>query len=316
MNNSNPLVSVILPVFNAQNTILDALNSIVAQTYTNIEIIVINDGSSDASEQLIKSINDFRIKYVVNDSNKGLIYTLNRGLQMAKGKYIARMDADDFSLPSRLEKQVEVMEANPDVVVCGCDIELFGNVKSHRCRSTLKMLDSSGLKQLLVKVPCFAHPTVMMRKSVLDSNQIQYDYNYLHAEDYKLWIDLAPLGNFYMIPLPLLKYRISDTQITKASNKKQIDTARRCRKLYISRYIGDSIATNIEKHGVSLSTLKLIKRIESSNKYLLDVLYLSFRHYSFQLVAYYIFSFDCFRLGGTTFLQFMKRVLIGTNSYL
>lgn len=310
----NPLVSIILPVYNAQKTIKEALLSIVNQTYRNIEIIIINDGSYDNSKSIIKSINDERICYYDNDGNKGIIYSLNRAINIAKGEYIARMDADDISLPLRVERQVSIMENNPQIAVCGCNIELFG-VTDNKKKSTLQMLNSNGLKSLLVKVPCFAHPTVMIRKSVLDENNLCYDQEYLHAEDYKLWIDMAKAGDFYMIKEKLFKYRISNTQITQPSNIKQIETAKRCRLLYIDRFIGKHYADSIAEEGVSLSLIKSIKKV-SSNKFLLDVLYLSFSRYSLEIVLYYLFSLDCFRLGRRTFLQFFKRVFLSPNPYL
>lgn len=308
-----PLVSIILPVYNAQETIKDALLSIINQTYRNIEVIIINDGSHDNSELIIKSVKDERIFYYNNDGNKGLIYTLNRAVHLANGKYIARMDADDISLPLRIEKQVSIMENNLEIVVCGCNIELFGDV--NRKYSTLQMLDSNGLKSLLAKVPCFAHPTVMIRKSIIDDNNFSYDYKYLHAEDYKLWIDLAIVGEFYMIKEKLLKYRISNTQITRSSNIVQIETARKCRLLYIERFVGKQYANKIMREGISLSLIKSIRKI-SSNKFLLDVLYLSFQKYSIDVILYYLFSLDCVRLGKRTFLQFFKRVLLSSNPYL
>ena len=120
------LISVVLPAYNVQDTIGESIDSILSQTFTDFELIIINDGSQDNTEEVIHAYSDKRIRYYRNEKNEGLIYTLNRGLDLAQGKYIARMDADDVSLPTRFEKQVKVMEESPNIVVCGTQIILFG----------------------------------------------------------------------------------------------------------------------------------------------------------------------------------------------
>lgn len=119
------LISVVLPAYNVQDTIGESIDSILSQTFTDFELIIINDGSQDNTEEVIHAYSDKRIRYYRNEKNEGLIYTLNRGLDLAQGKYIARMDADDVSLPTRFEKQVKVMEESPNIVVCGTQIILL-----------------------------------------------------------------------------------------------------------------------------------------------------------------------------------------------
>ena len=119
------LVSVILPAYNAQDTIAESIDSILNQSFRDFELIVINDGSTDATEKVIAQYDDSRIRYFANPGNQGLIYTLNRGLELSQGKYIARMDADDISLPARFEKQVRILEEHPEIIVCGPLIKVF-----------------------------------------------------------------------------------------------------------------------------------------------------------------------------------------------
>src|ERR1700681_1475187 len=114
-----PLVSVVLPVYNGERYLTQSINSILFQTYSNWELIIINDGSSDNTENLILNYPDKRIKYISNDGNKGIIYSLNKGLEKAKGEFIARLDADDVALPFRIEKQVEFLTENTDYAMCG-----------------------------------------------------------------------------------------------------------------------------------------------------------------------------------------------------
>ena len=109
---SKPLVSVLMAVYNGEKYLLEAIESILNQTYTNFEFLIINDGSTDSTEEIILSYSDQRIRYIKNEQNLKLIASLNKGLDLAKGKYIARMDADDISLPDRLEKQVNFLERN------------------------------------------------------------------------------------------------------------------------------------------------------------------------------------------------------------
>ena len=110
----NPLVSILMPVYNSEKYLREAIKSILNQTFTNFELIIINDGSTDNSLKIIKSFKDNRIKIIKNKGNLGLIKTLNKGIDLAQGKYIARMDADDIAMPKRLEKQIAFFNENPD----------------------------------------------------------------------------------------------------------------------------------------------------------------------------------------------------------
>lgn len=305
----SPLVSVLMPVYNAQETVIESLNSIINQTYQNLEIIVINDGSSDESERLVRSLTDKRITIYANDTNRGIIKTLNRGLQLARGKYIARMDADDISLPTRIEEEVKLMEQHPEVVVCGTDIELFSDTGRKLPKPFLVSGDSRELKSRLAVATCFAHPSVIIRKSVLDKHRLAYDSNYLHAEDYKMWLDLSPYGEFHFIRKKLLRYRISDTQISQRANAGQMESTNRCRLLYVERNLGKAVAERIKQEGVTLPLIEEVRK-QTANRYLLELLYLSLPHYGGREVRCYIASSDCFRLGWAVFLRFMKRLLL------
>lgn len=123
-------VSILLPVYNAESTIRETIDSILNQTYTDFDVVIINDGSSDNSEQTILEYKDERIHYYKNESNRGLIYTLNRGIELCKGEYIARIDADDIMLPTRLEEQIKFMEEHPAIIASGSAvIKFFPNGK-------------------------------------------------------------------------------------------------------------------------------------------------------------------------------------------
>lgn len=268
-----PIVSIILPAYNAECTIKESIQSIVNQTFRDWELIVINDGSSDNTEKVIQSFQDPRIIYVRNECNKGLIYTLNRGLDMANGKYIARMDADDISLPNRIEKQVQFMDSRRDVIISGTQIELFGNERKKYPKRKLPTRDKD-LKNLLAVTSCFAHPTIIIRKSVLRDNNIHYDYHFKDAEDYNMWIDLMPYGKFANLDEILLRYRISNSQITRPSNKQQIKSSILCKKKYLSQYLSKDMINRIFEIPIDISTIKCLKQ-SINNPKVIEACYLS-----------------------------------------
>ena len=157
--NSNPFVSVVMSVYNGGEFLKDAINSILSQSYKNFEFIIINDGSSDNFSEILELYDDERIKVLNNQENKGLVYSLNRGLLESIGKYIVRMDADDISLPNRIEKQVEFMQREPEVGVCGSYIEIFGDTikrKVQRFPSNVNVNEA-----FLLFSTCLAHPSVI-----------------------------------------------------------------------------------------------------------------------------------------------------------
>lgn len=303
----NMLISVVLPVYNAQETIAEAIYSILCQTFVDFELILINDGSTDDSESVIGYFKDPRIKYYTNEKNKGLIYTLNRGISLAKGKYIARMDADDIAMPTRLEKQVRVMEQNSNVIVCGTKIKYFGVKK--RNGEFMAPETSEENKAWLLEEVCFAHPTVMIRKDVLINNQIFYNPDYKNCEDYKLWIDLSEYGDFYNIQEPLLRYRLSNAQITQKTNTIQLENARRCRREYWTKVFG----TDFDLKQIDIQAIRRHYKYENKNKYVVEILYLSLSNYSLLNLLYYLFSLDWIKIRFMANLAIIKRFIKGQN---
>ena len=216
--NKNPVVSVVMSVYNAEKYLDAAIRSILEQTYNNFEFIIINDGSNDRSLEIIKKYKneDDRI-VLISRENRGLISSLNEGIAKARGEYIVRMDADDISLPFRIEKQLQVMEHEKDIVVCGSWINIFGENTNEKVARYFEY-DKQIKANLLVSC-CFAHPSVMIRKDAFTNNNILYDERFKNAEDYYLWTQLAKVGKFYNIPEILLKYRFLETSITRLSDK-------------------------------------------------------------------------------------------------
>ncbi|MBK9283699.1 MAG: glycosyltransferase [Sphingobacteriaceae bacterium] len=231
-NSSNTnFISVILPVYNGEKYLREAIESVLNQTYRNFELIIVNDGSTDQSLSIIHSFSDNRIICVNNQQNAGLIEVLNQGISLAKGEFIARMDADDICMPERFKMQMEVFEKNPEVVLVSSDY--FQMEDGHLALSS-GFIESDELKTVLLFSPGMAHPTVVLRNS-FQQNQKPYDINFIHAEDYKLWIDLSEQGKFYNIPLPLLKYRTHTGQISQNYRAIQKTNSEKIRALYLTK---------------------------------------------------------------------------------
>ena len=219
------MISVIVPVYKVEAYLPRCIDSILNQTYRNFELIIIDDCSQDESVDYIKSINDNRVRLLINDKNSGPAVTRNRGLEVAKGKYIAIMDSDDISMPTRLEKQVAYMEMNPDVFVCGTWFEKFG-VENKIRKPVIDDFEMYRCQLLFSDTPItLCSPSAMIRKSILDENSIRYDETLLKTEDYGLWVDCSKVGTFFILNEVLLKYRTHESQTSIKDKDEQYDFA-------------------------------------------------------------------------------------------
>lgn len=210
-----PLISVIMSVYNTNSEWLkEAIESILNQTFSRFEFIIVLDKPTDSSSQIVYEYaeKDNRIVVIENDKNYGLTYNLYKAVTISKGRYIARMDADDISNSMRFEKQFSYMEENLDVVAVGSYYELIGDV--NRVEATLiEDQDMMRIGMLFSNVG-IAHPTAFIRKKVLDDNNINYDLTIKKAQDYKLWTDIMWLGRITVLPEILLNYRVHGGQIS------------------------------------------------------------------------------------------------------
>ena len=219
-----PRVSVLMPVYNGEQHLATALESILAQTFEDFEFLIINDGSTDETDTILRSYTDPRIQIIENEQNLGLIESLNRGLDMAKGEYVARMDSDDISLPTRLATQVAFMDAHPDIGVCGAWIRIMGE------RDVAKYFaDPEDIAASLLFTTSLAHPSVMLRQSVLREFGLRYDESYPHSEDYALWCALSQHTKLANIPRILLEYRVHAKSVSHEEIESQRDGASRIR---------------------------------------------------------------------------------------
>ena len=214
--NKDPLVSVIMATYNGERFIAEAIQSVLDQTFKDFEFIIVDDGSTDTTEQLISSYQDQRIVYIKKENNTGIADSLNIGIDSAKGDYIARMDDDDVCMSTRLEKQLKVFSENDKLILCGTSVfqkgvpEIRINPEKHEDIKTA----------MLFKNP-ITHPTVMFRNELLSN--YSYDANMVPSEDYDLWSRLIFEGEFYNIREPLLFYRYHKKSETATRREEQLN---------------------------------------------------------------------------------------------
>ena len=313
------MLSVLMCVYKEPIGWIDeAINSILEQTFQNFEFLIINDNPNDRrlSDYLNeKSASDSRIRIITNPENFGLTKSLNIGLAHVHGKYIARMDADDISMPTRFEKQVAFLEKHPDVGVCGSNIRFFGRRKGE------KKYPEHDDDVFIFKESPFAHPVVMIRARVLRDNGLLYNTDFHYAQDYELWSRMHERTHFHNLQEGLLKYRITDKQISTRNLQIQQQLAasiRRkafndfCKEKNISYALTDKLALkqlrmyknmvlpvaamNGEKKAITVFYYYLYRSVETSSgiQVLLYLLYSGdFRRFSIvenaKIVVYNIF---------------------------
>jgi glycosyltransferase involved in cell wall biosynthesis len=239
--NKNPLVSIIMPTYNAGNYLREAIESIFSQTYQNFELIVINDGSTDNTQSILSSYNDSRLR-IINQERRGLTKSLNRGIEMSRGEYIARQDADDVSLPRRIEVQVKFLNANPEIALVGTFIRCMDsegrNLKTFIIGEEpgKSLLDLSkelgGVVALIGKTPedvqrllrrgrnCIMHGTVMFRREILRTVGM-YEERFPVAQDYEFWLRVSNHFKLTNIGEVLYKIRLHKGRISESAKAEQ-----------------------------------------------------------------------------------------------
>ena len=203
-----PAISVCMPFYNVEHYIEEAIESVLNQSFRDFELILINDGSTDTSVQIAQKYTDERI-FLINNPH-GFIDSLNAGLDRAKGKYIARMDADDKMHPDRLLIQYNYMEYNPEIAACGAGLKRFG---ASEAVYIPMILDSDEIELAFTKANCFTIGVI--RADFLRTHNIRYNKRFIYAEDYRLWVDIILAGGkLCNLPQILYYYRVHDKQIS------------------------------------------------------------------------------------------------------
>lgn len=212
--NSSPLVSVVMPVYNGEKYLAEAVESILNQTFRDFEFIIIDDGSTDGTAQILEQYGrgDSRIR-ICHQENAGVVAACNRGIGLARGKYIARMDADDIALRHRFQAQVGFLESNPDVALVGSAISFIDAEGRGHGQIMRYPTSDSAIRRILYYGNCFAHPSIMMRRQAVSAVG-GYRECCSPAEDYDLWLRLAERFKVANLAEPLLLYRIHHRQAT------------------------------------------------------------------------------------------------------
>lgn len=247
----SPSVSVVMPVYNGDKYLIEAIQSILNQTFYDFEIIIIDDGSKDKSRSIVKSIIDRRIVFIQNSLNRGNYCCRNYGMQISKGKYICVMDADDISEPERLQKQFQFMEDNSEIGICGTFIR---NIPSNI--SPRFITDCEHLKVAFLSNNFCSHPSLIMRKVYLDKYNLHYNEDYYYSADFDLCARGFRHFKIENIPEVLLQYRRHKDQISSAKFDEQTKYADDIR---INQLI-DVLGFDLEEIPVLLH-LNLMKRL-------------------------------------------------------
>ena len=268
-----PLISVVMPVYNAGEYVQRSVDSILSQTMRDYEFIILDDSSSDSSGSIIGGFSDPRIRYVQNERNIGVARTLNKGLSIARGRYIARMDADDFSQPDRFARQFTYLENHQDIDILGSWVWRFDEKKKFLLRFPT---GSDTVNAYMLFGNPLAHPTVMMRREVLRKAALQYDPDCRAAQDFDLWSRCQECCSMDNIPAPLLGWRHNHSGVTSsrlsqsnavsmkilAKMLEKLDVAVDGQRLKFHREVGN---------GSGVGTLEELGGVEEWLEYLLTV---------------------------------------------
>lgn len=264
MNMKVPRVSILMPVYNNGDYVAEAIESMLGQTFGDFELIVLDDCSTDHSREVIEDFSDKRIIYHRNEKNLGLANNLNVGLDMARGELIARMDGDDISLPDRLQVQVDFLDKNPDIDLCSCGLEKFGQETDVWIRES----DPEQVKITMMFYSPVLHATSVWRRASFEKHDLRYRQEAFPAEDYDLWARAVFHCRLTNIPDVLYRYRIHGIQVTKTDDRVsqrdrqiRLDYLRKALPNLAEEEIVEFIERFIEKKALNLNSAQALKTI-------------------------------------------------------
>lgn len=223
-----------MAVYNGEAFLREAIDSILEQTIRDFEFVIVDDGSTDRTAEIVRSYQDSRILLVQNEENIGLTRSLNAGIAISRGKYVARMDADDISMPERFQRQVEFLERNPGIGVCGTAMKVFGEGE----QTWAHPLDSEAIKAAMIFNNALFHPTVMIRNEVLRRHDLMYDVTYRTSQDYDLWTRMAAHTEFANLGDVLVRYRRHSAAVGRRHIRNQTKASIRIKSRYIQQTLG------------------------------------------------------------------------------
>lgn len=323
--NEMPVISVIMSVYNEPiNWLVASIESILKQSFNKFEFIIINDNPSRVeNSELLESfrIKDKRIVLINNEENIGLTKSLNKGFKISRGKYIARMDADDISLEDRFLKQYQFLEVNTNIVACGTCVKTFGNKEFVWKMETITSdLDNNFLLMSPLATP-ICHPSAFIKAKILKDNNIKYNEDLKYAQDFDLWYNLMKYGKLSNLPECLLLYRLSGGQVSSKNVDEQKHIAASIRRKYIVDFFEDNNISMIIDKDITLESIRSLKqefsniKINKNNRKETSILiayYLSLQKYDISSFLYFLFSFDFFN-SNFSFKNFLRVIIKHIN---
>lgn len=233
--NMEKKVSFIMPLYNAERYVQQAIESVLNQTYKNFELILIDDVSTDSTMEKVEKYKDERIRVFHNSKNEGIAYSRNRGLDVATGEYIAIMDDDDITMPRRLERQVLFLEEHPEIDFVGGRYQLINEKGEILSEAKMAYRNPLFIKALFLFQNIYSNGEMMFRKNTISKNQICYAENQYGMEDFKFWIECSKVGNFYTIDDVFLQHRVHKQSETM-KNKTNLMQEREMHRMELQRY--------------------------------------------------------------------------------
>jgi hypothetical protein len=224
-----PTLSVVMSMYNQEPYVRESIESVLAQTYKDFELIIIDDGSTDRSQQIVAKFSDPRIRYFSNGKNLGIVATSNRGLGLARGKYIARIDSDDIAHVDRFQLQVKFLENRREIGLVGSYYETIED----RPRTMVTPLEPEEIVDTLMVGNCFGHSTIMFRRELFEQHNLVYPQVGGGSEDYAFYLRCAPFVKMANIPKVLVYYRVHPHQISYVQNELQTSYANEVRIRYV-----------------------------------------------------------------------------------
>ncbi len=266
-----PLLSIIIPTYNAEKFISQAIQSILDQTYNNFELIIINDGSTDKTKIIIESFNDKRIRYFENEKNSGIVFSRNKGLKLAQGEYIGMLDADDIAYPEKFEEQINFLEQNKDFGMLGSwanfiDEEGVGLAGNWKLKATPEMIPA-----IMLFKNYFLQSAVIYRKQCI--NQYSFRKGFDILEDYLIWMEIIRKHKVWNLQKYLIKYRVHGGGVTKMHQEEKLEKEKKVFRIQLKELGIDATEKEMELHLLIRNDKPIaeIETLKSIEKWLIKI---------------------------------------------
>ncbi|MGE4578837.1 MAG: glycosyltransferase family 2 protein [Desulfuromonadales bacterium] len=241
-------ISVLMTAYNTGHVIAQTIQSILNQSFTDFEFVIVNDGSTDNTEDVIFSFNDSRIVYLSNSKNKGIVYSANKGVENCRGKYICRMDSDDICHKNRLKLQYRFMEKTPQCIASSAH---YKKIKGSKITSSSKHYFQKKDKEIRVEMlrnAPIAQGCAIIRRELFEEHEVRYDEDYLYCEDYEFWRQAMKYGSLHILNRPLLYYRQHEGQVTRKHTVIQVENANKIRESLIKEIVPEISNNELRVH--------------------------------------------------------------------